>query len=44
MTELEIWAFVALPLGIALFGWVAVLGRERRTRKSISEAVKGRSS
>jgi hypothetical protein len=34
MTELETLTFFALPLGIALFGWIAVLVRERRTRKS----------
>jgi hypothetical protein len=33
MTELEILAFVALPLGIAIFGWFAVLVRERRMRR-----------
>jgi len=33
MTELEILTLVVLPLGIALFGWLAVLVHERRSRK-----------
>jgi hypothetical protein len=33
MTELEILAFIVLPLGTAIFGWFAVLARERRMRR-----------
>jgi len=34
MTELEILAFIVLPLGVAIFGWAAVLVRERRHRRA----------
>lgn len=41
MKTMEILAFIVLPLGIAIFGWAAVLVRERRMRKTIPEPAKG---
>jgi hypothetical protein len=38
MTELEILAFIVLPLGIAMIAWAAVLIRERRARNRMSPA------
>jgi hypothetical protein len=39
MTALEIVAFIALPLSIAMFGWLAVLIREHR-RRQVVQSVK----
>ena len=39
MTQLEIVAFVVLPLSIAVFGWMAVLIREYR-RKHVVQSAK----